>query len=352
MAKRRNAESWTYARSGVDVDSRSLSLKALLSEARYTPPSGYGRPLPVLGHYAGLTRIGKEVVAVTTDTVGTKVLLAEAMDEWESVGEDMVAINVNDLASVGARPFGLVDVISGGRPDPERFRAIGRGLGRGLRKGRCALLGGETAIVPEIVHGIDLGGTAVGFFPGARKPVTGRAVRAEDVLLGLRSTGFHSNGFTLLRRLLKSEGVDLDAHRPGARVPLGRELLRATRIYVPAVEAIVDRPGVHGLAHISGGGVRNLARLRDDLEFVLDRWPKLSGVFEWLSKLGKVAPKEMFQTFNMGVGFVVVVDPGHAREIVRQLGRAGASDVREIGRVSRGSGVSLPGLGLRYDGYD
>ncbi len=342
---------WTYARSGVDRSTVTEALAELLRETRYRPPSSYGRPVDLPGHFAGLVRIGRETLALTTDTVGTKVLLAQQVGRWEEVGEDIVGVNVNDLAAVGARPAALVDTILCDQPRPEVFRAIGRGLGRGLREAHCALLGGETAVVPDMVHGIDLGATALGFFPQGRAPVSGVGIRPGDVVVGIPSNGLHANGFTLVRRLLDSAGVDLRTPRPGGRVPVGKELLAPTRIYTRAADAVADDPGVRGLAHLSGGGVRNLVRLRPNVAFVLDHWPKVSGPFRWLQGLGSVSETEMFQTFNMGVGFAVVARPRRLDRILRQLARAGAPDAVPIGHVERGAGVSVPEFGLRYEGY-
>jgi len=342
---------WTYARSGVNRSEVSAALAQLVRSARYAPPASHGRPVDAPGHYAGMVRIGRETIAVTTDTVGTKVLLAEELGRWEEVGEDIVGVNVNDLAAVGARTAGLVDVILCARPVGAQFRALGRGLGRGLRAAECALLGGETAVVPDIVHGTDLGGTAFGFFPDGRAPITGARIRIGDVLLGIPSHGLHANGFTLVRRLLRQGSVNLARPRPGGRGPVGRELLRPTRIYTRAVESIADDPAVVGLAHMSGGGVRNLVRLRNEVAFVLDRWPAPPSLFGWLQELGRISDQEMFQTFNMGVGFVVVVRRSRVASIRRTLARHGAPDVTEIGRVGRGSGVEVPALGLRYEGY-
>lgn len=335
----------------MDRGETSRALARLIRAARYRPPAGHGRPLDAPGHYAGFVRIGRETLAVTTDTVGTKVLLAEELGRWEEVGEDIVGVNVNDLASVGARTAGLVDVILTERPEPRAFEAIGRGLGRGLRKAECALLGGETAVVPSIVRGTDLGGTAVGFFPGARRPVTGSRIRPGDTVLGIPSNGVHANGFTLIRRLMKDRSVDLRRPRPGGRGPVGRELLRPTRIYTRAADAVADEPGVHGLAHISGGGVRNLVRLHRQVRFVLDEWPKVPGLFRWLQALGRVSDEEMFQTFNMGIGFVVAVASEHLAETRRRLARAGAPDAVPIGHVERGTGITLPSWKLSYTGY-
>ena len=347
----RSAGSWTYARSGVDRSRVSSALASLLAEVSYRPPPSAGRVVGAPGHYAGLIRIGRETIAVTTDTVGTKVKLAARLGRWEEVGEDIVGVNVNDLASVGARPAGLVDTILCHHPDPDAFRGIGRGLDRGLRAARCSLLGGETAVVPEIVEGIDLGATAFGFFPRGRRPVLGDRIRPGDLLLGVPSSGVHANGLTLLRRLLEEKSVDLARPRPGSGRPVGEEILTPTRIYSVLADAVADSPATHGLAHLSGGGVRNLVRLHPKVAFVLDRWPETPQLFRWVQQLGGLSDEEMFQTFNMGVGFVLVVARTRLAETRRRLARAGAPDVVDLGHVERGSGVTVPGHGLSFEGY-
>jgi phosphoribosylformylglycinamidine cyclo-ligase len=344
-------EPWTYARAGVDRGAVAAALSALLAGARYRPPPSHGRLLDLPGHYAGLARIGRETIAITTDTVGTKTLLAEQVGDWEGVGEDVVQVNVNDLAAVGARPSVLVDVVLCASPDPKVFGAIGRGLGRGLRRGRVALAGGETAVVPDIVRGTDLGGTAVGFFPRGRSPVTGTRIRVGDVVLGIPALGLHANGFSLVRRLLRERSVDLLQPRPGGRGPIGTELLAPGRIYVDASEAVADRPATHGLAHISGGGVRNLVRLNAGVRFDLDGWPGPSGVYEWLRELGGLELSELYETFNGGIGFVVVVARNAVAPTLGALRRAGVRDARVVGHVVRGKGVYLPGPRLEFLGY-
>ena len=341
----------TYAAAGVNRSRTARALAALLANAGYHAPLSSGRPVALPGHYAGLVRIGRETLAITTDTVGTKTILAERLGQWEEIGVDAVAVNVNDLASVGARPAGLVDVISCRQADPEVFEQIGRGLYRGLQLSRCSLLGGETAIVPELLQGIDVGGTAIGFFPDRRRPITGAGIRPTDVLLGIPSSGLQSNGFTLARRIVAESRKGLGARRPGADRPLGTELLTASRIYVAASEALAGLRGVTGFAHISGGGVRNLPRLRRGVRFVLDRWPRPFGIFEWLSETGGIEPQEMYQTFNMGIGFVVAVRRSFEAEALRRLWRAGYPDTLIVGHVAPGTGVALPQLDLSYAGY-
>jgi phosphoribosylformylglycinamidine cyclo-ligase len=351
VPRSRASAGWTYARSGVDRTSVQVGLAALLAGIRYRPPASSGKVLDVPGHYAGMVRIGRETIAITTDTVGTKVLLAEETGRWEGMGEDVVAVNVNDLAAVGARPCGLVDCISLARPRAPVLAAIGRGLDRGLRAAGCGLLGGETAVVPDLVSGTDLGGTAIGFFPPGRRPILGPRIRPGDVVIGIPSSGFHANGYTLVRRLVHQERVKLRLRRPGGSVSLEQELLAPTRIYVRPVEAVAADRDVHGLAHISGGGVRNLVRLHQKVRFVLDGWPEPEGLFAWIRDIGAITPVELYQTFNVGIGFVLVVAPSSSARLLRRLRRAGASDARVVGRIERGSGVDVPGQKLRYSGY-
>jgi len=298
-----------------------------------------------------LVRIGRETIAITTDTVGTKVLLAEATGRWEGMGVDVVAVNVNDLSAVGARPCGFVDCISLAQPRAPVLAAIGRGLDRGLRAAEGAPMGGEPAIVADLVTGPDLGGTAIGFFPKGRRPILGDAIRPGDDVIGIPSSGFHANGYTLVRRLLRQHRSMLRRARPGAKISLEQELLAPTRIYVRAVEAVVDLAGVHGLAHISGGGVRNLVRLNRKVRFVLDGWPAPEGLFAWAKEAGPISPEELYQTFNVGIGFVLVVAPRATSLVLQRLGRAGARDAQLVGHVARGTGVDVPSQKLRYVDY-
>ena len=351
-SRRRRRQVRTYAAAGVNLTRKARALAALLANVGYRAPPTSGRPVSLPGHYAGLIRIGRETIAITTDTVGTKTLVAAAVGRWEEVGVDAVAVNVNDLAAVGARPAGLVDVISCRQPDPAVFEQIGRGIYRGLEEARCSLLGGETAIVPELVEGIDVGGTAIGFFPRGRRPVTGAAIRPTDVLLGIPSSGLQSNGFTLARRVVSDSGTSLRARRTGAAQPIGQEFLTASRIYVAASEALSDQRGTTGLAHISGGGVRNLLRLNTKVQFVLDRWPRPFGIFQWIKETGGIDLAEMYQTFNMGIGFVAVVRSSFAPTALRRLWRAGYPDTLIVGHVAPGAGVTMPHFNVSYSNYE
>ena len=205
--------------------------------------------------------------------------------------------------------------------------------------------------MPEIVDGIDLGATAIGFFPRGRRPVLGAAIRPGDRLIGIPSAGVHANGLTLVRRLLAERSVDLSAPRPGGGRPVGEEILTPTRIYSVAADAVAGSSATHGLAHLSGGGVRNLVRLHPMVAFAFDRWPEVPPLFRWVQGLGGLSNEEMFQTFNMGIGFVLVVARTRVAETLRTLARAGARDAVEVGQVERGTGVAVPGYRLRFEGY-
>jgi phosphoribosylformylglycinamidine cyclo-ligase len=341
----------TYAQAGVRHDEVAVALGRLLAAARYTAPPSSGRPLKLPGHYAGLVRIGRETVAITTDNVGTKLLLARTLDRWEEVGEDVVAVNVNDLAAVGARPAALVDYIAVQTPIAHVFEGIGKGIARGLKEARCNLVGGESSVVPDLVKSVDLSGTALGFFPRGRAPVTGAQLKVGDVLLGLPSSGFHANGYTLLRRLIEEYAVDITAPLPGDSVPLGQRLLAPVRIYTRAVEALCDAKLPVAFAHISGRGVRNLVRLSGKVQFTLDRLPAPSGLFRWVQDLSQLTSSELYQTFNMGIGFVVAVRPTKVEQALAVLRRSGEKGASVIGKVERGRGVLLAADGTRFESY-
>lgn len=341
----------TYASVGIRQDEVAVALGRLLRAARYQAPSASGSVVKLPGHYAGVVRLGPTCVALTTDNVGTKMLLARTLDRWEEVGEDVVAVNVNDLSAVGARPSAFVDYIAVQTPVPSIFEAIGRGIGRGLKASRCALVGGETSVVPDLVKSVDLSGTAMGFFPKGRSPVTGAGLRAGDVLLGLPSSGFHSNGYTLIRRLVEEYAVDITRPLPGDTLPLGQRLLAPTRIYTRPLEALLDAGLPVALAHISGRGLRNLIRLTQKLQFVLDRLPPMPPLFRWMADLSQLSPDELYQTFNMGTGFIAVVRASKVEQALKVLAKAGEPGARILGTMGKGHGVVLPELGVRYDSY-
>ncbi|HYY20066.1 MAG TPA: phosphoribosylformylglycinamidine cyclo-ligase, partial [Streptosporangiaceae bacterium] len=301
------------------------------------------------GYFATLMHVPPgPPIALTTDGVGTKILLAREADRWEPVGIDCVANNVNDVICTGAVPLALLDYIATDRIDAAVLEAIARGLYRGADEAGIAIPGGEIAQIGAMLADsagggpmLDLVGTAVGAIPDGRSPVDGSAVRPGDVVLALPSSGLHSNGYSLARRALG----------PRTR-ELADALLAPTRVYVRAAEALWAA-GVtpRGLAHISGGGLLNLARLAADVSYTLDALPPAPEIFALIASAGDVPAATMYATFNMGTGFCVVVSPADAQPALRALTAAGEQPVVAGSVTSRpGRYVSIPAAGLLGQG--
>jgi phosphoribosylformylglycinamidine cyclo-ligase len=307
------------------------ALAALLRWIRPTfEYAGAARPVLDIGFFANVVPIGPNLgIAISTDGVGTKLLVAQAVGRFDTVGIDCVAMNVNDVLCVGARPVALVDYIALEEATAEVLDSLGRGLARGCELAGVSCPGGELAQVREMLRGarpgsaVDLVGTAIGTVPLDRV-LSGQDASAGDVLLGLESTGLHSNGFTLARRSLERAGLALDAHVDELGCPLSEELLRPTRIYVkPIVELLDAGLPIRALAHITGDGLFNLVRTTRAVGFDIEHWPEPPPIFGLLQRLGGIAEEEMYRTFNMGIGFALVVAPAAADTICRQLERAG-----------------------------
>jgi phosphoribosylformylglycinamidine cyclo-ligase len=341
-----------YAAAGVDTDRADQGVGALVAVLRTVELDGPSRTVPLPGHYASVLRVSDELgIAIGTDGVGSKLVVAEQADRLETVGIDCVAMNVNDVVCVGAEPIALVDYLAVEEVDPGRLARIGVGLKVGAQAANCEIPGGELAVVPELIrghpspHGFDLCATCIGTVR-LDAIVTGAAMRPGDALIGLPSSGLHSNGYTLARRALASLGLDEQpAELGGATV--ADALLEPTVIYVRAVLDLL-RSGVpvHGLAHVTGGGVLNLLRLGGG--FAIEDPLPVPGIFELVAKLGEVEPAEMWEVFNMGCGFVCVVPDEHADEAAA-IAAAHHEGARRIGTVTDRAGrVELPSLGLSY----
>ncbi len=306
----------TYAESGVDIhqENRSIdAMKAVLTTKR----QGFGAPLTEIGHYAGLLDMGSFALAMTTDGVGSKVLIANALQKWDTVGIDCIAMNVNDLYAIGAEPIAFVDYLAVEKVDPERAAQIAVGLRKGAELSNMTIVGGETATLPEIIRGFDLAGTAIGVV-NKEKVVTGEKIRVGDVLVGVPSSGLHSNGYTLARRIVAESKYTYFDPMPGKDTTIGEELLTPTRIYHEIVE-LIQKCDVHGLAHITGSGLLKLRRI-SSLGFEITDPLEPQPIFRLLQDLGNVDDAEMYQTFNMGMGFVVVATEDEAKEVCRIMG--------------------------------
>jgi phosphoribosylformylglycinamidine cyclo-ligase len=321
-----------YARAGVDqsaADAAVAELVAALSTISLDRPS---RVVPLPGHYASVIRIDDHTgVALSADGVGTKLLIAELVGRFDTIGIDCVAMNVNDVVCVGAEPLAMLDYLAVERADPELCAAVGRGLARGAELAGVEIPGGELAQLGDLVRGFDVAGACFGTVQLDRI-VDGSSVSEGDAVVGLPSSGVHSNGYTLARRALAD--VPLDDQRLGR--PLGDVLLEPTEIYVkPVLELLHSGVAVHGLAHITSGGLGNLLRLRAEVAYEIDDPLPPQPVFELIQELGGVGDDEMYEVFNMGCGFCCVVAAEDEEEALALL-RRHYPEARRIGHAVAG----------------
>jgi phosphoribosylformylglycinamidine cyclo-ligase len=328
-----------YARAGVDQAAASAAVKALVRSLGAIDTGKPSRVVPLPGHYASVLRLDEHTgLALSTDTVGTKMLIAERLGRYDTIGIDCVAMNANDVVCVGAEPAAMLDFVLTERADADVCAQLGIGLARGAELAGIEIPGGEIAQVAEIVSGHELGGTCVGLVE-LDSIVTGADVEPGDPVIGLPSSGLHSNGYTLARRALAE--VPLDDRRLGR--PLGDILLEPTEIYVRAIlELLRSSVEVRGLAHITGDGLDNLLRLQAAVGYEIDDPLPVPPVFELISELGRVSEDEMHDVFNMGCGFCCVAaaaDEASALELLRghypQAKRIGRATARR-GEVVRG----------------
>lgn len=347
-----------YSAAGVDTHRADGGVAALVDVLRRIEPRRERLAVALPGHYASVMRVAPNLgIALTTDSVGSKLIVAEQTRRFSTIGIDCVAMNVNDLICVGAEPIALLDYLAVEAADPEMLAEIAAGLRAGAEDAGVEIPGGEVCQLPEVIrghpspYGFDLVGSAFGTV-ALDAIVDGGACAPGDVLIGLPSSGLHSNGLTLARRVLVEQpGLGLDAtpeELGGASV--ADALLEPTAIYVRAVlELLRSEIAVHGLAHITGGGLLNLLRLGDGIGFEITEPLPVPGVFSLIAARGAVPAVEMWEVFNMGCGFCVVVPGADAAQAVALLGghHPGA---RAIGRCDeRGGQVTLTALGIEGD---
>jgi len=317
----------TYSEAGVDIDASEKATEALMAQIKSVGRKGDGEAIKLENGFAGLVKLGDGALAICTDGVGSKLLLAGELDAVHTVGIDCVAMNVNDLICVGAEPLSFVDYVALDKPDEDLMAKIGMGLAEGCRQANCTLSGGETAILPEIVHGFDIAGTSVGYVK-QEDIIDGTKISEGDVLIGLKSSGPHSNGYTLIRKLFDGD------------TEIGKQLVEPTRIYVKEIMELIGQIDVHGIAHITGGGLDNISRINDNYQYVIDNPLPVLPVFDWLQEKGNIEDKEMYRTFNMGMGMMVIVGGKDAEKALSILG----SDAQIIGSVRNGKGVEHSAL--------
>ena len=330
----------TYAAAGVNIEAGNEVVRRIKPHARRTFIPGV---LSGLGGFGALfqpdlTGYAEPVLVSSTDGVGTKLKVAFDLNKHDTVGQDLVAMCVNDLVVQGAEPLFFLDYLATGKLDPDQGAAIVAGIAAGCRMAGCALIGGETAEMPGMYHGddYDLAGFAVGAAERGQLLPTDDLMEG-DVLLGLASSGIHSNGYSLVRRIVSLSGLAWDAPAPFAPDrTLAEALLEPTRIYVkPVLAAIRETHGIKALAHITGGGYPdNIPRvLPDDWAAELDLGAiDVPPVFAWLANTGGVAPEEMMRTFNCGIGMIIVVAAGQAAQVAAVLQEHGEV-VTPVGRI-------------------
>jgi phosphoribosylformylglycinamidine cyclo-ligase len=337
----------TYAAAGVDIDAGNALVERIKPAAKKTARSGVMAGLGGFGALFDLKDAGytDPVLVAATDGVGTKLRIAIDTGNVDTIGIDLVAMCVNDLVCQGAEPLFFLDYFATGKLELDQATRIINSIAKGCELSGCALIGGETAEMPGMYHGgdFDLAGFSVGAMErGQDLPAR---VATGDILLGLASDGIHSNGYSLVRKIVETAGLGWDSAAPYGDETLGESLLCPTRLYVKPALAAIRAGGVHALAHITGGGLtENLPRVLPDglgAEINLDSW-KLPPLFDWLAQTAGLADSEMLKTFNSGLGMVLVVSPDRAGALQTLL-ETGGETVYRIGTVCDTDGVSYTG---------
>jgi phosphoribosylformylglycinamidine cyclo-ligase len=338
-----------YRQAGVDIEAGYEAVDRIKRHALSTMRPEVMGGLGAFGGMFDLSQLNyKEPVLVSgTDGVGTKLMLAFMADKHDTIGVDAVAMCVNDIVAQGAEPLYFLDYIACGKLEPEKIEAIVKGISVGCKQAGAALIGGETAEMPGMYGNdeYDIAGFSVGIAEKS-KLIQPEKVQNGDVLIGLASNGVHSNGFSLVRKVLLEEGkLDLNESYGSLEGSLGEELLRPTRIYVKPVLEVLEGHTVHGIAHITGGGFdENIPRMLPEglgAEVDFGSWP-IPPIFDLINETGKIGTKEMFTTFNMGIGMVLAVPGDEALEVLKLLEKQGEK-AYFIGRVKKGSGISFGG---------
>ena len=366
-------EPMDYASSGVDIDAEGKAISSLIDAlgGSVRKRGEKGAPVPLPGGFGGIVEFGDSRLVLATDGVGSKLQLASQTGWLRGVGIDCIAMNVNDLICVGAEPIAFVDYIAVPKADPEVHSELGHSLAEGCRQARVTLAGGETATLPGIVTELALSGTALGWFPKGGE-ITGERLQAGDAMIGLPSSGIHSNGYTLVRAVLERSGLSLDDAAPfdadGDRivrwnegeVTIGEVLLNPTMIYVdPIIDLVLAcREGIgpcssediKAIAHITGGGLSNLLRLHDSLGWHIEDPLPVFPEFSWIAEVGSVNTREMHRTFNMGMGMVVAVSNDVADDVAKWLSER-LPGARRIGSVTDSGKVTHAESGVYFDHY-
>ncbi|MGE6896732.1 phosphoribosylformylglycinamidine cyclo-ligase [Priestia flexa] len=340
--------SYSYKQAGVDLEAGYEAVSRIKKHVARTERKGI---MGTVGGFGGMFDLSslnlKEPVLVSgTDGVGTKLKLAFQMDKHDTIGIDAVAMCVNDVVVQGAEPLYFLDYIACGKAVPEKIEAIVKGIADGCEQSNCALIGGETAEMPGLYEEdeYDLAGFTVGAVEKS-EIITGENVKPGQLLVGISSSGIHSNGYSLVRKIVDDQKLDLQKVYEGFDQALGLELLTPTKIYVKPVLQALEAAKVAGMAHITGGGfIENIPRMLPDglgVEIDYGSWP-IPKIFDFLQEYGGLERKEMFEVFNMGIGFVLAVEPEEMNVVINAIESKGEKAF-VIGRVTEGNGVEFSG---------
>jgi phosphoribosylformylglycinamidine cyclo-ligase len=314
----------TYSQAGVDPDREHEVLTRLVAQIRPTwAKQAFGRVVLDIGYFANVIDIGGLGVAITADGVGTKVLIAQMMERYDTVGIDCVAMNVNDLLCVGATPVSMVDYLALDHLDAKLIGDIAHGLAIGAEEAQISISGGEMAQIPDIITGVpgalafDLAGMAIGTVP-LDKILIGQDVKPGDAIVGIESHGIHSNGLSLARKVLfQDQGLSPHDMPSPLSCSLGDELLKPTYIYVQeALEILKERIPVKAFIHITSDGLLNLGRVASPVGYVIEELPRIPAIFSLIQEYGGIENAEMFRVFNMGIGFCVIAPEADVDRII------------------------------------
>ena len=343
---------WSYERAGVDLKKVKAAHSTIDRLIQKTYANRRGKTEKVLvgpGHYASLIDLGQEkAIALHCDGCGTKVLVAQMMNRFNTIGIDCVAMCVNDLICIGAEPVTLVDYLALERPDEDMVNEIMTGLVKAAEMAKITIIGGEMAIMPDVIkgavpgRGFDLAAVCLGLV-NKSDVITGNRLKSRDVIIGIESSGIHSNGFSLARKvLLEKAKLDLNKRPPELERPLGKELLEPTRIYLDAIMSTIESTDVHAIAHITGGAFTKLRRFEPyaRVGFHFDNLPDPPPIFKLIQKVGQITDQEMYKTFNMGIGLCIMTAKKNAEQVVSSCEASGFK-AYDVGRVVGGTGVRV-----------
>lgn len=324
---------YSYKEAGVDINLEADGVKALIHQLSYKRSGEHGMVGDV-GHFAGMIDFGGKVLSLCTDGVGTKMRIADDLKDWTTVGIDCMAMNVNDMYVMNIEPIAFVDYIATEGIDTEQMIQIGVGLNEGARLSNLNIVGGETATLKGMINGLDLAGTCLGV-QDKDKVVTGEKIAPGDIIIGVASTGVHSNGYTLARKVAEENG-GYSTILPSGRT-VGEALLVPTRIYSEVLD-VCSKAVVHGMCHVTGGGLLNFLRI-SSYGFAIEDPLPVPEVLAWIAEKGELEMNELYRTFNMGMGFAFIV-PKESVEAVLSM----VDGAKVVGRVIEEHKVTLKGV--------